>query len=339
MICGISIIVCTYNGMRTISLALKSILEQVNIGHINWELIIVNNNSTDGTVDIVKKFILSSQHPQNIKLVTEKQQGLLYARIRGYKEAKYNIISFIDDDNYVENKWIYKVYNIMLKDEAIGACGGQGLLCNKKSINPSLWFSEFQDAYAVGKQSESTGYVTHLWGAGLTIRKEILDVMFGNNYEMLLSGRIGQSLMSGEDSELSYGAQILGYKLYYDEKLTYYHDIDKSRMTLEYLEKLFKGFGKSNVYLRAYMKQVLKYQNSKTLNFSNKWYIVYLYNFAKNIYYSIKKSVSSNKLRYEMQITFNSEFNKELLKNRARYKKLFIHVEKLNGYKRAAHGN
>src|SRR5690554_215100 len=132
MIDGISLVVCTYNGKRTIPLALKSILKQVDIEHINWELIIVNNNSTDDTVDTINQIIRFSKYSQNIKLVTEKQQGLLYARIRGYKEAKYNIISFIDDDNYIENKWIYKVYNIMLKDEAIGACGGQGLLCNKK---------------------------------------------------------------------------------------------------------------------------------------------------------------------------------------------------------------
>lgn len=330
MVNGVSVVICTYNGHRTLGYVIDSIINQENVDSINWELIVIDNNSTDDSVQVVNNVISKSKKSAKIRVVHEYKQGLVYARIRGYQESRYNIITYIDDDNYIEKEWVRKVYEIMAQDVSVGACGGQGLLYDEVAKQPPQWFQEFQWAYAVGPQSQKTGYTDHLWGAGLTIRKEILDVLYGPNYEMLLAGRTGNTLMSGEDSELSYCTLILGYKLFYDKELTYYHDIDQSRMTLDYLSMLFKGFGCSNVYLRPYMSKVMNYRYSKSLNFSKKWYVLYMFNFIKNIYYIINKKFTRKKLKYEMKIIFTKEFNNELIRRKFDYKLFFDYVDGLN---------
>src|SRR5678810_355900 len=92
----ISLIICTYNRDMFLPDALESIKNQ-SFDKSEIELIIVDNNSTDNTASISKKFI--SQNPSlNIKYCFEEQKGLSFARNRGVAEANGSIITYVDDD-------------------------------------------------------------------------------------------------------------------------------------------------------------------------------------------------------------------------------------------------
>lgn len=119
---SISIIICTYNGAARIEKVLSCFKKQKNTEHIDWEIIVVDNNSTDNTYEIVKN--ISSEFGKKLKLVQETKQGLIHARIKGYHASRCDVISYIDDDNYVADDWVFNVYDIMKTYPEVGACGG-----------------------------------------------------------------------------------------------------------------------------------------------------------------------------------------------------------------------
>jgi len=95
----VSVIVCTYNREQYIERNLDSLSRQ-SLSVENYEVIIIINNSTDNTVATCKSFIES--HPElQIKYFNESNLGLSFARNRGIQESKGEIISFIDDDAFV----------------------------------------------------------------------------------------------------------------------------------------------------------------------------------------------------------------------------------------------
>src|SRR5215210_4422246 len=91
-----SVIVCTYNRQKFIGACLHCLAGQtLPIG--NWEVIVVDNNSTDRSASIIQTFI--SSHPQlPFRYVFEKEQGLSFARNRGIAESRGVVLVYIDDD-------------------------------------------------------------------------------------------------------------------------------------------------------------------------------------------------------------------------------------------------
>jgi glycosyltransferase involved in cell wall biosynthesis len=77
---------------------------QVATKGLRWEIIVVDNNSTDNTFNIVKEFKKNSKVP--VKYVKEEKQGLSHARNRGIRESKGRHIAFIDDDALADCNWI-----------------------------------------------------------------------------------------------------------------------------------------------------------------------------------------------------------------------------------------
>lgn len=97
----VSVIVPAYNEEKRIKLCLDSILNQDYKGE--YEVILVDNNSTDNTVKIARKYF------PLVRIVPESKQGVIFARIRGIKEAKGAIISFTDADSIVPKFWLSKI--------------------------------------------------------------------------------------------------------------------------------------------------------------------------------------------------------------------------------------
>jgi glycosyltransferase involved in cell wall biosynthesis len=250
---GISIIICAYNAAARIEKTLEALQRQQFNQTINWEVIVIDNASTDNTAEIAETTWRRSPLT-GIRIVREDQPGLMYARHCGLKAAAYEIVSFIDDDNWVEQQWVEKIYNIFSADEKTGACGGKIEAVFEKG-EPD-WFGLFENSFAVGSQAASAGYVDDakgfLWGAGLSFRKSLWTTLQQRGFKNLTVGRQGKSITAGEDTELCYAFRLLGYKLYYSPDLLLKHFMPESRMQFSYLEKMCEGFGKSFVRLNCY---------------------------------------------------------------------------------------
>jgi len=112
----ISIIIPAYNEENYIFPCLKSIVEQ-DFPKKSYEIIVINNNSSDKTKEIIK-----NNFPK-VRIVDEPKQGLVFARIRGVSEAKSKIIAFTDADTEVSPKWLKTIYTTYQKYPDIAGIG------------------------------------------------------------------------------------------------------------------------------------------------------------------------------------------------------------------------
>jgi len=110
---SVSIIIPVYNEENYLRQCLEAIVAQIEPAD---EVIVIDNNSTDKTVEIAKEFDF-------VKLLREKKQGVFYARNKGFDAAKSEIIGRIDADTRLDPDWTRQVKRIFLDDQVAAATG------------------------------------------------------------------------------------------------------------------------------------------------------------------------------------------------------------------------
>ena len=105
-----SVAIRTYNGEKYLPLLLEKLRSQVNTENISWEIVIVDNNSTDNTTRIIQEYQLDWPESYPIHYFFEPQQGACYARQRAMKEAKGSLVGFLNDDNLPSPDWVASAY-------------------------------------------------------------------------------------------------------------------------------------------------------------------------------------------------------------------------------------
>jgi glycosyltransferase involved in cell wall biosynthesis len=268
MLNGISIVVCTYNGKDKLSKTLNSIKQlQVNC---NWELIVIDNASNDGTGEFVKEFLRDFE--LDWQLIVEKKPGLIYAKLCGLKVAKYDVLLYCDDDNILDKNYLQIGFELLQKNATIGALGGSGIPVFEKE-KPN-WFDTYSYSFAVGPQSSKDGilkeYPAELYGAGTFFRKELLLNYIEKGFQSVLTGRTGTNLVSGEDVELCYLIQLSGYKIGYDHRLIFEHIMPENRMKWDYYIRLKQGISLSVCRLLPY-HCLFKNPRASSLFFLGHW--------------------------------------------------------------------
>jgi glycosyltransferase involved in cell wall biosynthesis len=325
---GISIVICCYNSETRIKETLEALQAQEVDNDIKWEILLVDNNSNDKTVEVSQR-IWDINNVTTFRIISEPQPGQAFARRKGIKESRYEIISFIDDDNRVCRNWVSTVLEIFAKHPECAACGGAGSAVFEKS--EPFWFKKYQDNFAIGPQGAQSGYVeerrSYLYGAGFSLRKKSYELLISSNFPAIQSGRLSKSHRGGgEDSELSFCLVILGFKLWYDSRLKFDHYMPESRMTIDGLIELQKGFGRDEVVLSMYRTHISSFY--KPLN---SVYIIYIKAFIKLMIHNFK----NRNLKDPEQLLYLSIYNKsskaylnELLYYSKTYKGIKMKIDK-----------
>ncbi len=141
---AISVVICTYNRDKFIGESLNCLAKQ-DLSPDAFEIIVVDNNSTDNTASIVKKFI--EAHPGlNIRYVLEPNKGLSFARNRGIQEAKAPIITYIDDDAEATRSFLQSIVSFMQTDQTIAGIGGKVIPKYSESDEPK-WMSKYLNGF------------------------------------------------------------------------------------------------------------------------------------------------------------------------------------------------
>jgi glycosyltransferase involved in cell wall biosynthesis len=249
---GVSVVICTYNGAARLPQTLAHLAAQENTDAVAWEVLLVDNASTDDTVGVARR-CWPADAPVPLRVVNEPQIGLSHARIKGFAEARYEIVSFIDDDNWVAGDWISRVSEIMSSDPTLGALNG--LNYPVFEIEPPAWFERFQEIYAVFTEenlARLNGMPYGLFGAGLNVRKTAWVELKRANFEFNLSDVAGAKLSRGGDSELTFAIREAGWKLAFDPALRLQHFLPANRLNWTYLRRLSRESAISTVALDAY---------------------------------------------------------------------------------------
>lgn len=250
---GVSLVICCHNSAGRLPETLRHIAAQQVPADISWEVLIVDNASTDDTAAVAQR-CWPSPAPASMRIVRELKLGLANARFRSYSEARFDLISFIDDDNWVGPTWVANVIRFFEAHPEAVAVGGPSRGAFETS--PPGWFSEISPFFALGVPHEPGDITdqkgTWLWGAGMSVRREKGLELLRGGFHILLCGGDEFSIKTGEDTELCFGLRALGGRLFFDSSFEIEHFMPSSRLTWPNALKLMHAMGEASPILELY---------------------------------------------------------------------------------------
>lgn len=257
----LSVILCTYNRERYIYNVLQSIAAG---GFGDYEIVLVNNNSTDGTEGECQRF--AKDHPEvAMRYCVEKQQGLSYARNRGIMESQGEVLVYVDDDAVVNREYLQTYADFFNRNKEAVAAGGPITPRYDGCEEPS-WMSHYTRQLVTGELNLGTREREFPKGAfpgggNAAYRKSVFDEVGLFNVEL---GRKGNSLIGAEEKDLFDKMTSRGMKFYYLPNAILYHLIPPKKLTQDYFDRLTYGIGVSERYRtqqigrKKYLNRLLK---------------------------------------------------------------------------------
>jgi glycosyltransferase involved in cell wall biosynthesis len=238
---AVSVVISTYNRCQLLRGALESVLAQ-ETGGVFYEVIVVDNNSTDRTREVVEEFTARGQ--ANLRYVFEGCQGLSHARNAGIAEARAPLIAFTDDDVCAARNWVASIKRAFDKHPEVDCVGGKVLPRWPKQ--PPAWLTrEHWPPLALVDYGE-TPFHTDLErplcivGANLSLRRSVFDEigLFAPEYQLIkdITG-------STEDYELQRRLWLAGRKGMYVPGIVVSAEVQTERLTKAYHRRWHRGHG------------------------------------------------------------------------------------------------
>ena len=206
MVLPISVVICTYNRVDSLRRCVDALFSVETDN--DWELVIVDNGSNDGTADFLASLPRQFRRAQII-ITNETKRGRGTALNRGWRVAQGNIVAFTDDDCYVFKNFIDATISAFNKKANIGFIGGRILLYDKSDLR--LTIQESEEYLSIEPRSFITAGLVQ--GANMAFRRETLERI----------GGFDEYLYSGADIEAVAAASWAGIAGAYDPEPTVYH--------------------------------------------------------------------------------------------------------------------
>jgi len=240
---NISVIVCTHNRCDNLERTLNSLVSQ-DCPISDYEVIVIDNRSTDRTKDIVDSFISREDDKVNLRYIFEEKVGLSHARNRGIEESQGDIIAFIDDDARAEKSWLSKLAKVYSEEKDAGCVGGRVLL-DWHEEKPAWWQPELDEVFNGINYSDSRiclSYPRYPYGTNISFRGDVLRKVGMFRTDL---GRIGKKLLAGEETEMCLRIEKGGYKILYEPMAIVYHEVAPQKLTKSYIRNRSFWHGKS----------------------------------------------------------------------------------------------
>lgn len=238
-----SIIVCTYNREKYLPNTLKCLKNQ-SAPSDTYEIVIINNNSTDSTDKICQNFVQENSQLQ-ISYHIEYNQGHTYARNRGIKEAKEDLLAFIDDDAFVNHDYVKNVDYFFNNFPHVSAIGGK-ITPIYESGEPK-WMSKhllpLVAALDMGNNIIEFKKRKFPIGANMAYRATVFK-KYGL-FDVTL-GRRGDGLEGGDEKDLIFRIKA-NEKVYYVPNVSVDHIIPDKRLSMEYIKGMAIGVATSEI--------------------------------------------------------------------------------------------
>ena len=246
----IGVVVCTYNRKEALRNALDSLIHQETEGAFTFEILIVDDGSTDGTEDVLKE-IIKNTSAIPIRYVHKEGAGIADARNRGVREARGRCIAFFDDDQWAEPRWLLELYKVAVESEA-DCVGGTVLLDlpDSAKLNLSPFCRSALRESLLGYEPERYSEKVGLSTCNVIIRRELFERV-GTFDASLLTG--------GEDPDFFWRASKQGAEMWHAPKAIVHHIIPESRLREEYFRRTSLRLGLSGAWIRYKHKGRLRW--------------------------------------------------------------------------------
>ncbi len=242
----ISVILCTYNRDKYIYNVLKSVAEN-DYPHDQYEIVLVNNNSADGTENECRRF--QADYPDiRFRYFLETNQGLSYARNCGIRNAQGDLLAYVDDDATVNPEYL-RTYSDFFTHHPEAVAAGGPILPVYETEEPE-WMTHYTRQLITGKLFLGNNQREFPRGAfpgggNACYRKSVFDTVGLFNVEL---GRKGNSLIGAEEKDLFDKMTTHGMHFYYLPNAILYHIIPPHKLTQDYFDRLTYSIGVSERY-------------------------------------------------------------------------------------------
>jgi GT2 family glycosyltransferase len=243
---NITTILCTYNRCQSLKKALDSVAASRLPESVEWEVLVVDNNSCDQTRDVVEEFC--RRYPGRFRYIFERQPGKSHALNAAILEARGETLAFMDDDVTVEPTWLHNLTKALRDSEWVG-CGGRILPARNFSCPKWLMLDERHalGPLAIFDHGPDSGQLTEApFGTNMAFQKQMFT-KYG--YFRTDLGPQPGSEIRGEDTEFSNRLLAAGERLRYEPTAVVYHSVAENRLQKKYF--LTWWFDKARADLRA----------------------------------------------------------------------------------------
>jgi glycosyltransferase involved in cell wall biosynthesis len=227
----ISVILCTYNRCQSLVTALESVAASRLSDSVDWEVLVVDNNSKDQTRKVVEEFIAC--HPGRFRYFFEAKQGKSHALNTGIRESSGDVVAFMDDDVVVDAVWLHTLTAVLQRSEWSGV-GGR--ILPERSFEPPEWLA-LDRKYALAPLAifdlgpRSGELFEAPFGTNMAFRREVFVKIGGFRTDL---GPCPGSEIRGEDTEFGDRALAAQLRLWYQPSAIVYHSLNAERLTKRY---------------------------------------------------------------------------------------------------------
>ena len=245
-----TVLICTFNRSAMLRETLESLARMDDVAG-GWDVLVVDNNSTDGTRDVVAS--LAGSFPVTLRYLSEPRQGKSHALNTGIAATPSDIIAFTDDDVVVEKRWLAEAIKPLVARSDVDYTGGPvraiwGTTPPSwlPTTNSNLWGT----IAALDYGEEPFIFEERRWipiGANMAVRRSVFARAGVFNPSL---GRIGNSLLGQEQSEFFYRTRHLGIRGLYVPEMELHHHVPAARLTRRYFRRwwYWKGISRARLH-------------------------------------------------------------------------------------------
>jgi glycosyltransferase involved in cell wall biosynthesis len=242
----ITAILCTYNRCQSLAKALESAAALRLPESEAWEVLVVDNNSSDQTREVVEDFC--RRYPGHFRYLLETRQGKSHALNAGIRQAHGDILAFMDDDVTVEPTWLANLTACLHNGDWAGA-GGR--ILPERTFPPPRWLS-IDSPYAMGPFAtfdlgpKAMQLKKAPIGTNMAFQRRVFKKYGGFRIDL---GPQPGSEIRGEDTEFGDRLLAAGERLRYEPTAVVYHSVSENRLQKKYF--LTWWFDKARADIRA----------------------------------------------------------------------------------------
>ena len=242
----VTVVVCTHNRCKTLSRTLSSVAACVVRPSVQWEVVVVDNNSSDLTRQVIEDFC--TKYPMRFRCLFEPRPGKSYALNSAIRQSDADVLAFLDDDVTVDLAWLDRLTSGWVDGSWAGA-GGKIVLEWPEDL-PG-WVS-IRGPYAKNplpdfdEGSEAKELKTAPFGTNMVFRREMFEKYGFFRTDLGPSPR-REVPRPGEDTEFGWRLIAAGERLWYEPSAIVYHPVPHSRITKEYYLEWWFDLGRAKI--------------------------------------------------------------------------------------------
>ncbi len=255
---SLSIVICTYNRAAQLKMVLRDLSDQLEdlsaAERDDLEIIVVDNNSSDNTSEIAAKF--------GISYIKELEQGSSPARNSGIKNAKGNLIAFIDDDIRLNSVWLTEVYKLASKKPSMVAYGGKVTPDWQteipKWLNLEPPFEIIQSIFPSHSYGDRERHYPFYFGNRKIFNPISANLMISRDLFVELGlfrtdlGIHGKERGACEDTELCWRILAAKYPVKYFPQANVYHPVGPDRINKRFVKNWYFVVGRTLTWMKLH---------------------------------------------------------------------------------------